>query len=481
MITIFILFFPLLASILFLFSGNENAKKIALGISFIELVVTIFAAIQFIPDSNVQFSLHVDWIRTLGISFHVGMDGISLLMVLLTSFLVPIIILSSFSKEYTNAKSFYFLILLMECGLQGVFLSQNTFLFYIFWEVALIPIYFIAALWGGDKRIQVTLKFFIYTILGSLFMLIAFIYLYLQSPTLTMDFQSLYHIELSRSTQGILFWAFFLAFAIKMPIFPFHTWQPDTYAEAPTPGSMLLSGIMLKMGIYGVIRFILPMLPLGMEDWGNTAIVLSVIGIVYGSLIAMVQNDLKRLIAYSSIAHVGLISAGIFTLNAQGLTGGIIQMLSHGLCVVGLFFVVDLIKKRTGTRIITELGGIAEKSPALAIYFMIIMLGSIALPLTSGFIGEYLMLTGLYEYNPYLAGIAGLGIIFGAVYMLNMYKRTMYGLSPLQSSEFKSLSMAENTALFVLSACILWIGIYPETFLHLARPAANHLLEIAKH
>ena len=224
-----------------------------------------------------------------------------------------------------------------------------------------------------------------------------------------------------------------------------------------------------------------PMLPLGMEDWGNTAIVLSVIGIVYGSLIAMVQKDLKRLIAYSSIAHVGLISAGIFTLNAQGLTGGIIQMLSHGLCVVGLFFVVDLIKKRTGTRIITELGGIAEKSPALAIYFMIIMLGSIALPLTSGFIGEYLMLTGLYEYNPYLAGIAGLGIIFGAVYMLNMYKRTMYGQSPLQSSEFKSLSMAENTALFVLSACILWIGIYPETFLHLARPAANHLLEIAKH
>jgi NADH-quinone oxidoreductase subunit M len=481
MITVFILFFPLLASVALLFTKNEYAKKIALAISFIELVATAIAAFSFVPGPNVQLSVNYEWISTLGINFYTGMDGISLLMVLLTSFLVPIIILSSFSKEYSNAKAFYFLILLMETGLQGVFVSQNTFLFYIFWELALVPIYFISAIWGGEKRIQVTLKFFIYTILGSLFMLLAFIYLYLQAGGYSMDYQALYNIALDKDTQTYIFWALFLAFAIKMPIFPFHTWQPDTYTEAPTPGSMLLSGIMLKMGIYGILRFIIPMLPVALEDWGSTAIILSVTGIVYASLIAMVQKDMKRLIAYSSIAHVGLISAGVLSLNAQGLTGGIIQMLSHGLCVVGLFFVVDLIKKRTGSRMLDELGGIAEKSPVLAIYFMIIMLGSIALPLTSGFIGEYLMLTGLYIYNPYLAAIAGLGIIFGAVYMLNMYKKSMYGVSPMQSREFTPLSLAENTALFALSAGILWIGIYPETFLQIARPAADHLLEMAKH
>jgi NADH-quinone oxidoreductase subunit M len=407
------------------------------------------------------------------------MDGISLLMVLLTAFLIPLIILSSFKHDYKNPNTFYALILFMQTGLLGVFVAMDAFLFYFFWELALIPMYFIAAIWGGDQRIKVTFKFFVYTIFGSLFMLAAFVYLYLQTPgNHSSALAAFYDLHLASDTQSWIFWFLFLAFAIKMPVFPFHTWQPDTYVESPTQGTMLLSGIMLKMGIYGVLRWLLPVVPLGASQWIDVVLVLSIIGIVYGSVIALRQRDLKRLIAYSSLAHVGLISAGIFTLNEQGLQGGIIQMLSHGVNVVGLFFIIDIIYRRTKTRDIASLGGITQHSPFLSICFMILMLGSIALPLTNGFVGEFLLLSGVYQYNGWFGAISGLTIILGAAYMMRMFQGVMFGTKSAYTETFASLARSEKAVLIPLIMMVFWIGLFPNTFLSISESAVGNLLNI---
>lgn len=480
MITALLIFFPLLSAIILLFIKNAFAKKFALIFTLIELILSIYVAITFIPSlTTPQFTLTLPWITSLGINFKVGLDGISLLLVLLTNFLTPLIILSSFHNEYKNPSLFYALILIMQCGLLGVFASLNAFLFYIFWELALIPIYLISGIWGGARRIQITLKFFIYTILGSLFMLIAFIYLYYQTSPQSFDINAFYNLNLSSQAQSWIFWALFIAFAIKIPIFPFHTWQPDTYTESPSPASMLLAGIMLKMGLYGIIRWMLPIVPLGIEEWRNIAIILSIIGIVYASCIALTQNDIKRLIAYSSIAHVGLISAGIFSLNVSGMQGGIVQMLSHGVNVVGLFFIADIIFKRTNTRKISELGGISNLAPQLSIGFMVIVLATIALPLTNGFVGEFLLLLGLYEFNSLYAAIGGLTIILGAVYMLNMYRKSMFGEVNDLTKNFTDLQTNEKIVLVSIIIIIFWIGIYPEPFFKVAQPAIDNILQLA--
>ncbi|HSH67155.1 MAG TPA: NADH-quinone oxidoreductase subunit M, partial [Bacteroidia bacterium] len=398
MITLVLIFFPLIAGLLLLSIKGEQVKKIALAAATIEFAIAMVALSQFQYNANTQFEININWIRSLGITFHVGMDGISLLMIILTTFLVPVIILSSLKKEVANPSVFYSLILFMQMALIGVFVSLDGFLFYVFWELALLPIYFICLLWGGEDRARITFKFFVYTLAGSLIMLAGLIYLYLHTDGAhTFSLSALYQAgqHLDTLHQGYVFWAMFIAFAVKMPVFPFHTWQPDTYTTAPTQGTMLLSGIMLKMGTYGVIRWVLPVAPMGVDEWGHTAIVLSVIGIIYASCIAIVQKDFKRLIAYSSIAHVGLISAGILTYNVQGVQGAMIQMLSHGVNVVGLFFIVDLIQTRTSTTQIKELGGIRNSDPKFAVLFLIVLLGSVALPLTNGFIGEFLLLNGV--------------------------------------------------------------------------------------
>jgi len=303
------------------------------------------------------------------------------------------------------------------------------------------------------------------------------IFLYMQTPGKTYDLQAFYALNLSPERQSVVFWAFFLAFAIKMPIFPFHTWQPDTYTESPTAGTMLLSGIMLKMGIYGVIRWLIPISPLGFEHWACTAIVLSVIGIVYASLIAFNQKDGKRLIAYSSIAHVGLIAAGIFAWNIQGVQGAMIQMLSHGINVIGLFFIMDIISRRMNTRDITQLGGIAKVAPQFAIKFLIIVLGTVALPLTNGFIGEFLLLNGVYQYNIWVAAVAGLTIIFGAVYMLRMYKKVMQGETNALTSTFTDIAGSEKVLLVIICVLIIAIGVYPNWILHISEASVSSLIE----
>jgi NADH-quinone oxidoreductase subunit M len=481
MLTGLLIFFPLAAALLLLLFKGESVKKIALTASIVEAAITVYVVSQFQINSQPQFLLDYWWIKDLGISFKAGIDGISLLLAILTNLLTPLIIYSSFNHNYKNPTLFYSLILFMQMALIGVFVALDGFLFYMFWELALIPIYFICLLWGGENRLKVTFKFFVYTLSGSLLMLIAFIYLYFQTPgNHSFDINELYNLALTEPAQSLVFWAFFLAFAIKMPIFPFHTWQPDTYVVAPTQGTMLLSGIMLKMGIYGVIRWMIPVIPLAMQEWSNTAIILSIIGIVYASCIAIVQQDYKRLIAYSSIAHVGLIAAGVFSLNEYGLQGAMIQMLSHGINVFGLFFAADIISRHTQTREIALLGGIRNIAPQFATFFIIIVLGSVALPLTNGFVGEFMLLNGVYQFNSVMGGIGGLTIILGAIYMLTSYQKVVLGESSnLVLTTFKEINQNEKIILGIVVALIIAIGVYPKPILELTEPAVKNLLKIA--
>jgi len=475
-VLLLLIFLPLVGALVTAFTGNA-AKHVAMVFALASLAIAAAITCQFTPDASKQFVVNLPWIQGLGINFHAGIDGISLITVLLTNVLIPVIILASYRNDYKKPASFFALILFMQAGLLVVFTAMDAFLFYIGWEAALIPIYFICAIWGGKDRVRVNMKFFVYTIGGSLFMLLGIIYLYLQNPAHNFDIQAFYQLSLDPAQQGWIFWSFFIAFAIKMPVFPFHTWQPDTYTEAPAGGTMLLSGIMLKMGIYGVIRWLLPIVPAGVQDWGTTAIVLSIIGIVYASLIAFTQKDAKRLVAYSSIAHVGLISAGIFALNTQGMQGAMIQMLSHGVNVVGLFFVLDIIFSRLKTNTISELGGIAKVAPKLAIAFLIIVLGTVALPGTNGFIGEFLLLMGVYQFNIWAVVFAGLTIIFGAVYMLRMYQHIMLGKTNDLTVGFEDIKGSETLVLVIICTLIIVLGVYPKPILHLSEASVQQLLE----
>ena len=475
---LYILIAPLIASIMCLVIGKESIKKFSL---FLSAAIFLFAAHIFFEiksHGSAVYQMTYPWIPSLGISFKIGMDGISFLLVILTTFLTPLIILSSFNREIKSEKSFFALIFLMQFALIGVFTALDGFLFYIFWELALIPIWFICLLWGGKDSMRITLKFFIYTLSGSLLMLVGLIYLYLQTPgEHTFDIDAFYNLQLSSSQQSFVFWMMFLAFAIKMPVFPLHTWQPDTYTDAPTQGTMLLSGIMLKMGIYGVIRWLLPIVPDGVNQWMGVAITLSVIGIVYASCMALVQKDYKRLIAYSSIAHVGLISAGVFSLNEAGLQGAVFQMLSHGVNVVGLFFIADIIMNRLKTRNVDELGGIANTQRFFTIVFVIIMLGSVALPLTNGFVGEFLLLNGVFAYSGIVAMFAGLTVILGAVYMLRSYKSIMLGDKKVSDEQFTPLVTSEKAVLIIVCAVVILTGIFSQPLLEISEPAVRTILE----
>ncbi|CCH56779.1 proton-translocating NADH-quinone oxidoreductase, chain M [Fibrisoma limi BUZ 3] len=482
MLTLALILFPAVAATLLLLVKGETSRTLAFGAALIELALAAYVFVGFVPDAKTQFAFDYPWIGSLGIRFSAGVDGISLLLVLLTGLLTPFIVLSTFNRSYSRPSVFYALMLYMQAALMGVFTARDGFLFYLFFEAALIPIYFLAAMWGGENRIPVTFKFFVYTIFGSLFMLVALVYLYYQTAPIngaphSSAITDFYNLKLTPAAQGWVFWAFFIAFAIKMPVFPFHTWQPDTYVESPTPATMLLAGIMLKMGVYGLIRFILPIVPLGVEAWGTTAIILSVIGIVYGSIIAIRQRDMKRLIAYSSFSHVGLMAAGVFSQTETGLQGALVQMLAHGINVVGMFFIADVIFSRTNTRQLDQLGGITRTTPKLTVYFMIMLLGSVALPLTNGFVGEFLLLHGVFTYNHYLGLAAGFTIIFGAVYMLRMFQKSMFGTPSARTESFADLTGSESWVLLPLAFMVFWIGIYPVSFLKVTEPAVVNLMK----
>jgi NADH-quinone oxidoreductase subunit M len=486
MLAVLLIGIPLIFGLVVFFTRGIAARNLSLGASLLEFIVSLVAVYTYkCNPSATTLAIDCTWIQSLGIHFSIALDGLSILMVLLTTFLVPLIIITSFKNIYHNVHNFYGLVLIMQMALAGVFMANDGFLFYVFWELALIPIYFICLIWGGENRGAITFKFFVYTLFGSLFMLVGLIYLYHHTNpggARSWAIHDLYNAgrSLTASQQGAVFWLIFIAFAVKMPIFPFHTWQPDTYVNAPTQGTMLLSGIMLKMGTFGVIKWILPVVPLGLERWGFTAIGLSVIGIVYASCIAIAQKDFKRLIAYSSIAHVGLIAAGILSSTQQGIQGALMQMLAHGVNVVGLFFIADILLRHTGTREIDRLGGIRNMNGNFAVMFLIIMLGAVALPLTNGFVGEFLLINGVYQYNATLAGFAGLTIILGAVYFLRSYQNIMLGERTDSNVAFGPLAASDKLVLIIICATILFFGVYPKPLNDIAEEGARSILLLMK-
>lgn len=469
---------PLIASVATFALGNKMAKVLALLFSAATFVLSIgvYLSVAHSETGSLQFA--VNWIPEMNIHFSLLVDGLSIWLLLLTNFLVPVILLASYQKSFKNEAALYALVLLMQFGLVGVFTAADGFLFYIFWELALLPIYFIVWLWNENPdeqvRTRTAFKFFIYTIAGSLFMLLGFMYLYVKLGSL--DLSTLYSSSLDSKDQIILFAFFFAAFAIKIPIFPFHTWQADTYRESPTIGTMLLSGIMLKMGIYGLIRWLIPVLPLGTAFWTPYIIALCVIGVIYGAIIAIRQDNLKSLLAYSSLSHVGLIAAGTLVLTNEGFQGASIQMLAHGVNVVGAFFIAEIILQRTGTLSISQLGGIRLVAPKFFTCAVIMVLASVALPLTNGFVGEFLLLFSMFQYNTWLAVLAGTTIVLGAVYMLWMTQRVFLGNVNSRTEKFEDLKTTELVVFVVLIACVFIFGVYPKLVFDLLQTASGTIL-----
>ena len=471
MIPVLLILLPLLTGIVAFFIKEDNAAKGWALLSAIVTLVVAVAGIYFYP--SVQQSFDSAWLPALGSRLTLSMDGMSKMIVLLTALSYPLIFLATHKNSYKSPGSFYALMLLTQAGLFGVFLSNDALLFYFFWELALIPVYFLCSIWGGEKRITATFKFFIYTFIGSLMMLAGILYLYFQTADHSFAWQSFYSIQLAPAQQSLIFWLFFVAFAIKMPVFPFHTWQPDAYEQSPTATTMVLSGIMVKMGIFAVIKWLLPFFPSAADQYAQIIIILSVTGMLYASLIAIRQDDVRRLIAYSSIAHIGLMSATLFTANRTGLEGVMIQMFNHGVNVIGLWIVADAIEQQLGTRKLSELGGLAQKAPALAIMLVVMAFANIALPLTNAFIGEFLMFNGLFSYNKWIAAVAGISIILAAVYTLNMVQKVFYGSTTTVTENAADISGNIKWALVVLVVVVIALGVYPQPMIDLTKDSVG--------
>ena len=451
-------FFPVVGAFCLLLVRKENHQRVrgvALAASLITFLLSLPLYFAFDPTNpRMQFEQFRPWIPGFGINYHVGLDGISLFLVLLTTFLSPIAILSSWNSIQEKLKEYFIFMLLLETGMVGVFVALDFFLFYVFWEVMLVPMYFIIGVWGGERRIYAAVKFFLYTMVGSVLMLVGIITLYWLHGGTTFDFPQILlslrsgRMLLSSDQQFWLFLAFFVAFAIKVPIFPFHTWLPDAHVEAPTAGSVILAGVLLKMGTYGILRFCLPLFPDACIELTPLVSLLAVIGIIYGALVAMVQPDLKKLVAYSSVSHLGFVVLGIFAFNQQGIQGAVYQMLNHGISTGALFLIVGMIYERRHTRAIEEFGGLATPLPVFSTFFLIVTLSSIGLPLLNGFVGEFLILLGSFRAYRTTTVVAASGIILSAVYMLWMYQRVVFGsIKNERNRHLSDLSIREKLIL----------------------------------
>ena len=488
----YLLFLPLIGAAGVLLSRRNvgAARWIGLTTSIATFILSLPLFFSFDASrSDMQFVEKIAWIPSLHVSFHVGIDGISLLLVMLTTFLTPIVLVSSWTSIQKNIAMYVALMLLLETAMIGVFVSLDTFLFYVFWELILIPMYFIIGIWGGKERIYATVKFFIYTMVGSLLMLIAIIWLGHFASTLpggefTTDIVKLFEIGpmIPMHIQVWMFAAFALSFLIKVPAFPLHTWLPDAHVQAPTGGSVILAGVLLKMGTYGLIRFNLQLFPQSSIEYASLLSVLGVVGIIYGALVSMVQKDVKKLVAYSSVSHMGFILLGLFGMTTLGLQGGLIQMINHGLSTGALFLIVGMIYDRRHTRMIEDFGGLAKQIPIFSTFFLIVTLSSIGLPGMNGFVGEFLILLGSFE-SAVLGSIwyvvfAATGVVFAAVYMLWMFQRVVFGVSRSpENDSIVDLNKREIGLLLPIILFIFWIGVYPSTFLSKSEQTIQRIAE----
>jgi NADH-quinone oxidoreductase subunit M len=484
-----ITFTPAVGALLILFYNRNHVKSIrafALIMTALAFAFSLHLIVQFdSTNPDFQFGIKIPWIPSFGIDYSMGVDGISLFLVLLTTVLSPLAILASWSIS-ERVKEYFIFMLLLETGMIGVFVSLDLFLFYVFWEVMLVPMYFLIGVWGGERRIYAAMKFVLYTMAGSVLMLVAIIALYFLHGEATGTFTFSYPQIQSALASGRLvlippielwlFLAFFLAFAIKVPLFPFHTWLPDAHVEAPTAGSVLLAGVLLKMGTYGLVRFSLPLFPNVSQLFAPIISVLAIVGIIYGALVAMVQPDMKKLVAYSSVSHLGFIVLGIFSFTVQGIQGAIYQMLAHGVSTGALFLLVGVIYDRRHTRLIEDFGGLANRMPVYATFFLIITLSSIGLPGLNGFVGEFLVLLGTFGVHRGYATVAALGVILSAVYMLWMYQRVIWGeIKNERNSTLLDMNTRERVMLIPLIILAIWMGVYSNHFL---RPMDASVLKL---
>jgi NADH-quinone oxidoreductase subunit M len=470
MLLLSILSIPFIAAIILLFvKHNEKANYIAIASSGMTL------ALAFNIAFNGAANFDASWIPSINARFVLTADGLSKILLLLTGISFPAIFMSTSKNEIKNRAQFLSLMLFTQTGLLGVFLAGDALLFYFFWELALIPVYFLCSIWGGEKRVAVTFKFFIYTFLGSLFMLIGIILVYTHTADQSFAIQSFKQASLSAGQQLTAFALFFTAFAIKMPIFPLHTWQPDAYEQSPTAVTMVLSAVMVKMGLYGVMRWLMPLFPNAFSAHSNFVVILSVIGILYASFIAIRQDDMKRLIAYSSIAHIGLMSAALFANNEIGTQGVLIQLFSHGVNVLGLWIIADIIEQQTGTRSLKEMGGLAKQNPTLGILLVGFAFANIALPLTNAFVGEFLMLNSLFQFKPWIAAAAGVSVVLAAIYTLNMVQKCAYGEVSEKMSKMQAPNMPAQFVLIVLLVVVIVSGVYPAPLFNLTADTLQQL------
>ncbi len=480
---------PLLgAGALFFFpNGQKEAiRSTAFGVALVNFVISLILLFYFDSSTyKMQFVEKAAWIPGLGVEYFLGMDGISLLLVLLTTFTSAIAILASWSAIEERVKEYMIHLLILEAGMIGVFVALDMILFFVFWEIGLIPMFFLIGVWGGPRKLYANIKFFLYTLFGSVFMLVGILALYYAHGTATGEYTfnllKLYEVSYPYNLQWWVFLSFFLGFAIKVPVFPFHTWLPDAHVEAPTAGSVILAAVLLKMGTYGFVRFNLPLLADASRAFTPFILVLAVIGIIYGAFLAMAQKDIKKLVAYSSVSHLGAVMAGLFALNQQGIDGGVLQMINHGVSTGGLFLIIGMIYERRHTRLISDFGGIAKVMPVYSALVLIIVFSSIGLPGTNGFIGEILILMGLFKTSVIATVFAATGVILGAAYMLWMTQRVVFGkITKRENLNLKDINAREFLTLLPIIGLILWIGIYPKHFLSLSSASTARIAEIVE-